>query len=185
MLSTLAVAAHADYRKEKTAHVGVPYVLGAVALACFGPAARAAPAAGFVVLCLAMAAAYGGQSTMCARVAGLSPPARAAVTLALFNSICASLGGFAGPVIVGAILKALQSFELAAVVLGLCMGVAGVIMLCVFAWERRRAAQAGASCSCGGCGGCGCGCCGSPPLPGCGNGVAPTVATPTFWDCIP
>lgn len=137
MLATLAVAAHADWRKEKTAHVGVPYVLGAVVLACFGPAARASPAAGFAMLTLAMGLAYGGQSTMCARVAGLGPPARAAVTLGLFNSVCASLGGFAGPVVVGAILKALGSFELAAVVLGLCMGVAGAVMLGVFAWERR------------------------------------------------
>ena len=70
VLSTLAVAAHADRRNEKTAHVGVPYVIGAAVLACFGPVARASTAGGFVMLTAAMGLLYGGQSTMCARVAG-------------------------------------------------------------------------------------------------------------------
>ncbi|KAI8472711.1 MAG: major facilitator superfamily domain-containing protein [Monoraphidium minutum] len=143
MLATIAVAAHADWRGERTAHVGVPYVLGAAALACFGPAARASTAAGFAVLTLAMAALYGGQSTMCARVAALTPPAQAGVTLAVFNSVTASIGGIAGPAVVGAILTALGSFEQAAVAMAACAGAAGAIMLAVFAWERRQAARPG------------------------------------------
>jgi ACS family tartrate transporter-like MFS transporter len=143
LLSTMAVAWHADRRKEKTLHVGVPYVVGGAVLACFGPVVRVSPSGGFVMLTAAMGFAFGGQSTMCARVAGLTPPAQAAVTLSVFNAICASLGGFAGPIVVGAILAALGSFELAAVVLGLCMGVAGTIMLCVFWGERRGATRRG------------------------------------------
>jgi hypothetical protein len=135
-LSTLLVAWHSDRVSEKTAHVGVPYVLGAVVLATFGAATRRSGVGGFVVLTLSMGLLWGGQSTMCARVVGLAPPAQAGMTLALFNAVCASLGGGAGPIAVGAILKGLGSFELAAIVLGLCAGVAGCIMLCIFAWER-------------------------------------------------
>jgi len=69
-LSTLLVAWHADRTNEKTAHVGVPYVLGAVVLACFGAVSRVSLVGGFVVLTVAMGLAFGGQSTMCARVAG-------------------------------------------------------------------------------------------------------------------
>lgn len=144
-VSTMLVAWHADRVGEKTAHVGVPYVIGAVVLCCFGPVASVSTRGGFAMLTLAMAFAFGGQSTMCARVAGLTPPAQAAITLSLFNAICASLGGFAGPVAVGAILSALKSFALAGVVLGLCMGVAGAIMLAVYALERRSTVRTGSN----------------------------------------
>ena len=85
--------------------------------------------------------------------AGLTPPAQAAITLAIFNAVCASLGGFAGPLAVGAILQALGSFELAAVVLGACAGVAGSTMLGVYFWERRRGAAARVAGDGGGSGG--------------------------------
>lgn len=69
-LSTLLVAWHSDRVREKTAHVGLPYVVGAVVLACFGPVVRVSTVGGFVMLTAAMGCAFGGQSTMCARVAG-------------------------------------------------------------------------------------------------------------------
>lgn len=69
-ICTVLVAAHADRVNEKTAHVGAPYVAGAIVLACFGPVARVNAAGGFAMLTIAMGLLYGGQSTMCARVAG-------------------------------------------------------------------------------------------------------------------
>jgi hypothetical protein len=57
---------------ERTLHVGVRCVVGGVLLALFEPLYRAAFAAGFAVLAIAIACAYCGQSSMFARVTGES-----------------------------------------------------------------------------------------------------------------
>jgi hypothetical protein len=68
--ANLAVAWHADRVNERALHTGVPFVLGGVVLACFSVLTRASFAAGFAGLVVAMACAYGGQSTLLASVAG-------------------------------------------------------------------------------------------------------------------
>jgi hypothetical protein len=68
--ANLAVAWHADRVNERALHTGVPFVLGGVMLAAFSALTKLSFTAGFAGLVVAMACAYGGQSTLLASVAG-------------------------------------------------------------------------------------------------------------------
>lgn len=136
-LSLVAVAWHSDRCKEKVLHTAAPWMAGGVILACFGAVARRSLPGGFVMLCAAMGLAYGGQSTLCAVAAGITPPAQAAITLGIMNAIIAALGGFIGPFVVGAIVRSLGSFEGATAAMGAFLLGASAIMLGVWAWQRR------------------------------------------------
>lgn len=56
--------------KEKEFHIGVPWMVGGIALAFFEPLYKSSFAAGFSVITIALTLAYSTQSVMFARVTG-------------------------------------------------------------------------------------------------------------------
>ncbi|KIY93761.1 hypothetical protein MNEG_14201 [Monoraphidium neglectum] len=155
-LSLVAVAWSADRHNEKTAHVAIPVILSGITLSCFGVVGRHSAVGAFVILTASLGLAFAGQSTLVARAAGITPPSQAGITLGILNASCTALGGFAGPVIVGAIIGALRSFEVVALVMGALLIAAGLIVLGVFVKEypqfreERRARRAADGVACGG-----------------------------------
>jgi len=77
----VGVAWSSDRHHERTAHVAIPWLLGAIVLACFGTVAKHSVAGGFVMLTLAMGLVFGGQSTLATRAAGTASPSHAAMSL--------------------------------------------------------------------------------------------------------
>jgi hypothetical protein len=61
------------------------------------------------------------------------------------NAICAGLGGFVGPIVVGNIVKSLKSFESAAIAMASFIFAAGLIIAVVNVWERRNGIIPGSS----------------------------------------
>lgn len=67
------------------------------------------------------------------------------IGLAIYTLLIALFSGFAGPVIAGALVQEMGSFSQAMVVNGAVMVGAGLLMLGLFAWERRQARRAAAA----------------------------------------
>jgi hypothetical protein len=56
--------------REKEFHVGIPYVLGGICLACFEPLYKRSFAAGFIVIVAALTLAYSSDSVFFSRLTG-------------------------------------------------------------------------------------------------------------------
>jgi hypothetical protein len=55
----------------------------------------------------------------------------------VLNAVAAGLGGFLGPVVTGAVVRSLHSFEYAALVMASFLLASSLIMFGVLVWERR------------------------------------------------
>jgi ABC-type nitrate/sulfonate/bicarbonate transport system permease component len=72
-------------------------------------------------------------------------PQHAGVGLAMFNAVCAAIGGFAANAIAGGLTQRMGSFSLATVVMGVFMAAAGGLALGLGiyqqCWQRQRQQQ--------------------------------------------
>ncbi|GBF93030.1 hypothetical protein Rsub_05641 [Raphidocelis subcapitata] len=135
--AVLANAWHSDRTRERTAHIAVPNLVGGVLLACFGAVARRSVAGGFAIITLSLACAFATQSVFVARAAAIMPASQTAISVGLLNAVCAGLGGFLGPVVTGAVVRQLHSFEFAALAMASVLLASSLILFGVLVWERR------------------------------------------------
>lgn len=70
----------------------------------------------------------------------------AGVGLSIFNAVCAAIGGFVGPFVVGALVQQLGTFSEATIVMGVFLAAAGLLGLGLglleWRWTRVPAADA-------------------------------------------
>jgi hypothetical protein len=126
-LAHVANAWHSSATGEWRWHIAGCWWGGAAALLLLPAAAALHPAAGFLALTAAHVGVNGANGLQTGLVARCLPPGDKALGLAAYNSL-GSLGGLVGPVVVGALVDASGGYGAAAVVMGVCLGVAGAMV---------------------------------------------------------
>lgn len=133
-VANLLNSMHSRRSNERRWHVTACWAFGAVALAVL-PACTAGEAvqqhgttvaAAFVVLSLAVVGVYGAEGTSIAYYMACMGGEKG-IGIAVINTV-SSLGGFAGPYLLGALRQSTGNFQVAMGVLAACLGVAAIVL---------------------------------------------------------
>lgn len=122
---------HSDATGERSWHVALPSLLGAVALIVSGWAA--APLLAFAALCLAAVGIYAGLPAFWALASRGMQGAAAAGAIALINSL-GNFGGFLGPAAIGMAKTHTGSYAASLVLIAAFLAFGAALVI----WERAR-----------------------------------------------
>ncbi|KAL6779860.1 hypothetical protein ACKKBG_A14040 [Auxenochlorella protothecoides x Auxenochlorella symbiontica] len=128
-LGSLANARHAEVRNERRLHAAVPLVAGGVLLAATLPVQRTlGPAAGFACLVMAAGTVWSFHGPFFTWPAVFLKGSAGAAAFALINSV-GSMGGFAGPYLIGTLSQRLGGYGAPMALLGALLVISGIALL--------------------------------------------------------
>lgn len=109
----------------------------------FEPLYKRSFSGGFSMIVIALTLAYCTDSVVFARVAETLDARHAGVGVAIFNAFAAALGGFLGPIVVGAFVQRTGSFVASMVVMGAFLGFGGLMMAALGVWTCAQQRSVG------------------------------------------
>ena len=132
LIAMIAWSAHSDRTGERVWHAAVPPLAGGIALA--GAGLVASPVLAFVLIIIATAGIYCFFGPFWTLPAVFLTEAAAAVGIAAVNSI-GNLGGFIGPLLVGALTQTTGTTSAGLVAIGTCLAFCGLFTI---AFRRQK-----------------------------------------------
>jgi MFS family permease len=144
--ATYAWSGRAQEKGDPAWHAAVPFMAGGLLFALYPACAfLGAPALAMASLTAGLVGAFCGGPLIVVLVTAAAPPQATAVALPLFNSV-GMVGGFLGPVLLGAIVDATPGggYGAGAAAMGAALCAAGGVLWALRAHKLRRRGVAGA-----------------------------------------
>ncbi|MEW5307544.1 MAG: hypothetical protein WDW36_009932 [Sanguina aurantia] len=135
-LASLALAHHSDHSRERVLHLALPFLVTGVVLAAFPAMVSASLGLGFVALTFGVIGVYAGAGIALSLLSELAAGPSLVAALPLYNSL-GNIGGFVGPVMVGALVAQTRSFAMPTMLMGASLFLAGAMVLAMRCYDPR------------------------------------------------